>query len=356
MTAAVFLLCAAAAAQTVALQELAQSQVTIVAPAPAHAIRWAGPLDDPTAARDLQRLRSAASGAGGRSSMREAEANWVLGLLALHGIGMAQDPLQALSRFQRARQLGFRLASAGLAWCAIDGCDGVPEPAAGRRWVAALRASNPARALYLEWVIDEKLAGLDRIAPRSPRAGAADVAEPEKLVRAAQAGDAQALLELGFIRTQRGMLDAALAAFRSSASASPAAAANAKLISERLQAQSESHEEPTGQQLYEQARRFHRGEGVPPNYAEAIKLYRQAADQGSVPARRMLQMILNGRTADGQINIAWVAQLASLDPSQGGGTAMRPVSSAPALQRDPTALYDLVPERWRRPLLSERAP
>lgn len=200
-------------------------------------------------------------GLGAFSASGEAQANWVLGLLALHGIGVPLDKTQACRRFERANQLGHPLASAGLAWCATSGVIGAAQAGVARDWLSRLGAVNPGRALYLEWFMEQELGPTLAARARGTQLRASN----DKLLRAAKAGDAQALLELGLQSAQKGRLAHALDYFRRAASRSPAAAVNVAVVRQYLQAR--------GQPLHQ---------------------------------------------------------------------------SMPALQRDPTPLFDLLPGRWRR--------
>ena len=104
----------------------------------------------------------------------------------------------------------------------------------------------------------------------------------------------------------------------------------------------------TQNEWFTQALRYHRGDGVPSNYTEALRLYQVAAANGSKPAQRMLERIYSRPAADGSVDIAWMQQLANLDVTREG--AVLPTLSAPSPQlfvRDPTPLYDMIPPPWR---------
>ncbi|KQR55663.1 hypothetical protein ASF94_04520 [Acidovorax sp. Leaf160] len=315
------------------------------------------------------------------ASPAQRDAAWTLGLLALHGIGMPADAAQARHWFDRARQAGHPLAAAGLAWCDIDGCGGPPDPAAARPWIAQLRTADPALALYLEWFVATRLAPLPTARPQGPPGAAPteEAAPPHQalLARAARAGSAGAQNELALENVARGRTRAALELLRSGAPRSPAAAANLQRLSSRPaddaapaasartvpapprasaravaaqpgDSEVDTPEPQTVAELFQQAQRFHRGMGVPSNYAEAIRLYQQAAARGSAPARRMLELIYSRPAAGGGVDIGWMQQLARFDVSQPG--ELLPVLPAPGPQpllRDPSPLYELLPSPWR---------
>lgn len=320
------------------------------------------PEQDPALARDIAQLRASASRPGKRGSASErqaARAAWTLGLLALHGRGGPVDAPQAEQWFERARALGEPLAPAGLAWCRIDGCTPPPNPAAARPFIAQLRSADAGRALYLEWLVQARQTPLQIAQPQPPGAAPTAPGLPAHalLTRAAQAGDAQALVELGLESVSQGRLPEALELFRRAQARSPAAAVNAQRLAERLQSMDSERRPPaarTAQDWFLLARRYHRGDGVPANYAEAIRLYQVAAAAGSRPAQHMLGLIYAHPGPAGGVDIAWMQQLAALDVDREDGSKalVAPLPTLPAVSpqlyvRDPTPLYDLLPARWR---------
>ncbi|MBN9320602.1 MAG: SEL1-like repeat protein [Delftia acidovorans] len=323
--------------------------------------------------RALSQLRSRAEGKG-VSPATQREAQWVMGLLALHGIAMAQDGPQARTWFERAQRAGHPLASAGLAWCAMDGCGQPPDPPAARPWIAQLAKTDPARAQYLEWLLARRLAPLSTAEPVGEALTVAGTPDQELLQRAARSGSPGAQLEWGLA------LLAALRQFRAAAPRSSSAAANAQMLGDRMRpagqlvsAQGTSappaaqgpqrlqrtpqlrgspseqdiqvRQPVTAQQQWEQAQRYHRGEGVPANYTEALRLYQQAASHGHVASRRMLELIYSRPAQGGGVDIGWMQQLARIDPMT--MQPMAPISPAP-YRRDPTPLFDMVPAPWHR--------
>ena len=309
----------------------------------------ARPLDsvpDPALRQALQALEGQA--AAGAASAR-GQAAWLLGLIHLHGAGVNQSPAQAQSWFELAHELGEPWASAGLAWCEIEGCQRLTNPAAARRWVVTLRRFNLPRAQYLEWLLDSRLAPLQVATPqRGP--GTAPPTSPGStlLGQAAQGGDIHAMIELGLQSVAAQRLTEALGHFEDAAPRSTVAANNAALVRERLQVlRDATRAEPMdAEALLTAARRSHRGEGVPANYVEAIRLYQLAKLRGSVEAQKMLALIYSRPTATGELDVAWMQQLAKLDLS---GATPRPAISATSrsLQREPSPLVDLLPPVWR---------
>ena len=53
----------------------------------------------------------------------------------------------------------------------------------------------------------------------------------------------------------------------------------------------------------------HRGDGMNPDYLEALRLYRQSAARGEPRAQSMLSLIFS-RTQDGTLDPAWMRELA----------------------------------------------
>uniref|UniRef100_UPI0035A0BC04 tetratricopeptide repeat protein n=1 Tax=Delftia acidovorans TaxID=80866 RepID=UPI0035A0BC04 len=183
--------------------------------------------------RALSQLRSRAEGKG-VSPATQREAQWVMGLLALHGIAMAQDGPQARTWFERAQRAGHPLASAGLAWCAMDGCGQPPDPPAARPWIAQLAKTDPARAQYLEWLLARRLAPLSTAEPVGEALTVAGTPDQELLQRAARSGSPGAQLEWGLALLAQDEPEAALRQFRAAAARSSSAATNAQMLGERL--------------------------------------------------------------------------------------------------------------------------
>jgi TPR repeat protein len=292
------------------------------------------------------------------------DAAWLLGLLSLHGLAMPADPAQAQHWFERAQLLGHPLAPAGMAWCQISGCVTSPNPATAMHWIALLRRTEPVLAKYLEWHAAKALAplaepGAPGPALREPGAAARRLPPPSPpgglarlLAEAGRAGSSQAQNELGLEYLASGNLEQALVQFQAAAARSEAAAANASLLASRMdrntKARSHMPRHSAGDG-YQEARRYHLGDGVPANYTEAIRLYQIAAARGDPRSRRMLELIFSRPAPGGAIDIAWMQQLASIgmatEVHQGNITPMGPSG----WRRDPSPLYALVPDEWHTP-------
>lgn len=352
-------LCVAGVLPGVAAEPVpAQPEITLVQPGEPHQPEL--PRVDVNLQKAIERLRAEATAApngsdpAARSPARIArarDASWLLGLLALHGIGMPVDTGQAQAWFVRAQRLGHPMASAGLAWCAIEGCLGPPQPAAARPWIDALAKVDPGRALYLQWLVDRSLKAAKATAPgpeiTASAAPAPALPDRNLLLRAARAGNVGALTELALEDAAAGRTQEAERRFREIGARSPAAADNAVILQQRLRPATAERDKGEAAELFERARRYHRGEGVPANYTEAVRLYEQAANKGSAEARRMLELIFSRPAPGGGIDIAWMQQLANVDVTKSGLVKVQPPSATGGLRRDPTPLYDLVPKEWR---------
>lgn len=307
-------------------------------------------LSDPALKKELARLQRVAKPKSGYGTTNAAaDAAWTLGLIELHGGVAPRSPAQAQTWFEHASRFGRQpMAWAGVAWCHIDGCSGPPDPSAARQAIARLRPHYRARALFLEWLLSTRvqplavrLAGPEGVS--SLRLPMRDVLE-----RAAAGGDSQARVELGIEAVTNGDIEGARRYFKAAAGRSRAATANLRLLDEQV-AKQPAAAMSEADDLLNRARRAHRGVAGPANYAEALRLYQAAAAQGSAGARRMLALITSRRLPDGTINLAWMSQLAWLDTSN-TLPRLEGHSLSNLMYRDPTPLFDLLPQSWQRAL------
>ncbi|MDP3829044.1 MAG: hypothetical protein Q8Q74_21030, partial [Polaromonas sp.] len=180
--------------------------------------------------------------------------------------------------------------------------------------------------------------------PATPAASAPD---RQLLLSAARGGNVHARIELGFESITANRPADALEHFRAAGSRSEAASANAALLSERLRVTPPARSSASAADTFARAQRNHRGEGQPANFVEAIRLYRLAQNQGSEPAKRMLELIFSRPGPDGQVDIAWMQQLAYLNLS-GGAPALDSTTVRRELRREPTPLFDMLPASLRK--------
>lgn len=301
----------------------------------------------------IQRLQSQAQGNADAATQREAAWQW--GLLQLHGLHTPLQPSQAQLSFERAYALGNPLAAAGLIWCAMDGCGQRPQPNLAQQWLPTLRKVDPGRAAYLEWMLLKDAEPIDAPLPSTARRENADGRRTKQqlLQQAVQHGDPMARVELGMELAAQNKTEEAAAQFRAAAKQSEAARHNLEVLDNQkntLRAQPSGNPGQAGGawQTFKQARVYHRGEGVPVNYTEAIRLYKRASDMGNEPAKRMLALIYSRPVAGGGIDIAWMQQLAYVDVTQEGVTPMNAPTAPASLTRDPTPLYNYIAPRWRK--------
>lgn len=305
--------------------------------------------------------------AGVSGDIKPPDAAWLLGLLALHGLAMPADLPQAQQWFERAQMLGHPLAPAGLAWCQISGCVTAPNPAAALHWIALVRRVDLGLAKYLEWHASMALAPLTEPRPQTPDRYPGSLAPPPSsadlqklLTQAVRAGSAQARNEWALELLASGDLEEALAQFQAASAHSEAAAANASLLASRIKSSSTVHARSarySAADWYAEARRYHRGDGVPANYTEAVRLYQIAASSGDPQARKMLELIFSHPAPDGSVDIAWMQQLAVIEVGPSGFIQAATATKAPSgWQRDPSPLYEWVPPQWRQTTLSTTSP
>ena len=317
------------------------------------------PDENDTDAERIRKLEATALANAKRGSAAErlaARTSWLLGLLFLHGEHAPVDRAQAQKWFERARSLNEPMGNAGLAWCEIDGCSGPPAPRNARPYLAPLKNINPGLSQFLDWNIQERMAPVHG----ATAAGGAQTshASPEAqrmqlLQQAAQAGNASAINELGLSSVAASRYDLAMKQFTTAAKRSPAAASNAKLLGVRIEQEQKPDPDKSrnerAEDWFAQARRYHRGDGVPSNYTEAIRFYQMAAAAGYQPARRMLELIYSRPAPGGSVNIAWMRQLASMDVTAEGAILSFSTQPTPLLfVRDLTPLYEFIPNEWRK--------
>ena len=306
-------------------------------------------------AHELQRLtRAAYAGGAYGATATSAQAAWLLGLIHLHGAGVRVDAALAEQWFARAARQGREpWAFAGLAWCAIDNCAGPSDLASADRAIARLRASHPARADFLAWLLASRQHPLQAAATQAISARAPD---PQLLERAAKAGDIHANIELGIEAFAQQQPEQAAQFFRRAAARSPAASANLRELELRASVASSASVPSAAAQAdataaLAQARKYHRGEGVPANFSEAIRFYRLAEQRGSLDARRMVALIFSRPAPDGGLNVQWMQQLANADTAS-STPSLGVAAPTHQLQREPTPLFDLLPAFWQKQMTS----
>ncbi len=307
------------------------------------------------AAHEIRSLRKRALGVPQNTAQRveAGQAAWLLGLLTLHGASGPADPAKARQWFTLSAHYGEPMASAGMAWCALDGCQAMPNLLQAQYWTQRLMPVDLARAAYFQWLIERQMHPLN--AGASVGLQSIGAVERYWLERATQEGNVHAMIALGILLAQDHDLHRSLELFERAAPRSEVAAQNAGWIRRRIaleQRPAQAHLPASAgmspaEATFKAARDYHRGNGVAINYAEAIRLYRQADIEGSVLARRMLALIYSRTTIEGTLDPLWMRQLSDVDlssvvPQQAAALG------ASALRRESTGLIDLLPPKWRQ--------
>ncbi|GAA6140368.1 tetratricopeptide repeat protein [Hydrogenophaga sp. 5NK40-0174] len=315
--------------------------------------------------RSIDRLRDVALKASKRSSKtvrrRSAVASRTLGLIYLHGAGAPQDSAEAEQWFARSASLGDSRAAAGMAWCALEGCADQPKPAEAKPWIDRLSRVDSARARFLLWVMKDRLQPIEVATPGAP--APVTIHDQELLERSAKGGNLHAGIELGLALVAINQPEEALSWFEKFARRSEVAASNARQLSARLKrpVAAAAQVKPSSKtpkvaaegsraaELFEQAQRYHRGDGIPANYSEALRLYQQAEAQGSSQARKMLELIYARQLPTGMVDLAWMRQLAWAEVS-GPTPVPGNASGVHQLKRERSPLVDMLPKFWREQL------
>jgi uncharacterized protein len=247
-----------------------------------------------------------------QAAAKNAAAAWELGLLYFHGIGLSASTARAQELFVSAYRAGERRAAAGLAVCAVQACSGPADLAAARRWTAELGRSEPARALMMEWLALQRNA--------TPESALAE----GLLKRAAALGDMHALIELGMLQAQTESFTEAMRLFERAATAGSGAAKHnalalkTRLANSGLNTRNALSYEAVGSlankpahEIFLLAQRMHRGSSGPLNLSRTIELYRAAADQGDLAAKKMLGLLFSQVGADGLPSPQWYPLLSN---------------------------------------------
>jgi uncharacterized protein len=258
-----------------------------------------------------------------------------LGLQHLQGTQAAPDLKQAGLVFMQAWVRGDAQAATAVAVCHWMGCYGVPDRRAVVLWTERARAREPGKAKLLEWATAQRWAAQNTSVANALLQAAVQLQEPialnEHALAQVTAGQPRSALRNFELAAQRG---------------SPAALHNQRLLMQQLESSSSepdgAHASLVGQAQYEQGMRYHAGAGVPVNYAQALLYYRQAASMGHLQAQRTAQLMLSNRNASGQLDEAWIKQLA---PRLQGGKISTPNAQPVAiwLQKDASMLADWQP-------------
>ncbi len=248
---------------------------------------------------------------------------------------------EAARWFRVAAAASDRRAAMALAYLQGLGLGVARDPLAARRSLQQASDAGLARADYLLSL----LAAADR-RPGSERQ------QGEFRERAARRDDPVAQNAMGVHYQLQGDRATAEMWYRRAAdNGSPAARLNLAALAAGDQArQSTAGTVESGQDdadtLFESARRHHRGDGVPVDYGEALRLYRKAAAKGSEPAQQMLGLIQSRTLPGAGFDPVWMRQLASAAVGKPGSSNLAPgvAPAAPPRLDDPLhGLAELAP-------------
>ncbi|MBS7807649.1 tetratricopeptide repeat protein [Variovorax sp. PCZ-1] len=255
-----------------------------------------------------------------RARTGDAAAAWRLALASFRGECRAPNYSEMAVYIQIAHQAGHACASGALGLAHARGWGVRRDLTYARELIERSIQAGCTRAYYWSWLADEAAPNPSaRERARSDLAQGADRNDGHALnalavqneidqqrnearklyLRAANVGNATARLNL-----------ARLARFFSQSSEKPTMTS--------LQQRAQSGE---AQAQYQLARRLHQGDGVSPDYVQALKWYSQSAAKGHTAAREMLQLVQarlgNAALASlHTVNISVMSDLANVDLAQ----------------------------------------
>lgn len=235
---------------------------------------------------------------------------------------------EAARWFRVAADAGDRRAAIAFAYLQGLGLGVARDQLAARRSLQQASDAGLPRADYL----------LSLLAAADRRPGG-ERQQGEFRERAARRDDAVAQNAMGVHYQLQGDRTTAEMWYRRAAdNGSPAARLNLAALAEGDEARQSSaatvgagQGETDADTLFERARRHHRGDGVPVDYGLALRLYRQAAANGSEPAQQMLGLIQSRTLPGGGFDPSWMRQLASAAVGKPGNANLGP-GIAPAAQ------------------------
>ncbi|MGY1425387.1 tetratricopeptide repeat protein [Lysobacter sp. A289] len=284
---------------------------------------------------------------GGAVMPMEAAAEVVAGsddplqqaLAAYRGDADPRSYAEAARWFKVAADAGDRRAAMAFAYLQGLGLGVARDPAAARRSLQQISAAGVARADYLLSLL---------FAAERRRGGEKQQAALRE--RAARGGDGVAQNAMGVHYQLQGDRTTAQMWYQRAVDNGSAAAklnlaslARGDEARRQVEAGAEAAADGDAESLYALARRYHRGDGVPVDYGKALRLYRDAAAQGSKPALQMLGLIQARTLPGGGFDPTWMRQLASAAVGQSGGNLVSNITSAaqPRLDDPLAGLSDL---------------
>lgn len=295
--------------------------------------------DAPPARSIVMPDTSADEGSAPAELMQRAQAGDAGAMVALGDYyyrhpGEPQAAALAQRWWQQAAQAGDARGMAALGYLLATRGGGTGNLPLARQWLQRASALGLTRALYLRSLVERRSTG--------PRAAQQAMA---LLEQAAREGDVMALNDLGVERELAGDKAAATELYRRAARAGlDVARQNLTRLERREQPSGDAvarlrtlANEGDADALLALAQRYHRGDGVPRDYARAVTLYQRAADAGSSRAREILGLIFSQPNAGGAgVSEAQMEQLAARISI---ASTWEQARRAPALSR-PTRVND----------------
>ena len=288
----------------------------------------------------------------------DADAMVQVGMYYHSNAGLPQAAATARRWWGRAAQAGDVRGMAGYGYLlGVDNASGMRDLSAAREWLQKARAAGLVRATYIESLLEGQITG-----PRKLR-------DARRLLeQAAQDGDPLAMNDLAVAWELDGSLERAREMYVLAA-AQGYGVARANYL--RLERQNRSSESATLARLrtlsddgnadatLQLAQLYHQGKGgVQRDFAQAIGLYRRAADSGSRSAREFLALIFSRSSRDNSargVDAAWMEELATrINARTDAGKEGRDMlSDRPRRSED--ALWNLTSLRWTPPVTDQPA-
>lgn len=240
----------------------------------------------------------------------DTDAQLRLGLYYYQNSGLPNAPVQARQWLRQAAEGGDVRAMVGYAWLLANGIGGLRSVEQAREWLDQARRSGLPRANYVLSLVEGRMTGARKRA-----------LSRQLLEQAARDGDPLALNTLGVEVELEGEPMLARRWYEAAAAKgnhvardnlerlrNPTRRGDAlRLSQQRLRA-----DDGDPDAMLQLAQRYHRGDGVQQDFAQALVQYQRAADAGSKKAQEALGLILSRPPADGKqgYDPAWMQELA----------------------------------------------
>ncbi len=288
----------------------------------------------------------------------DADAMVQVGMYYHANPGLPQAGATARRWWSRAAEAGDVRGMAGYGYLlGVDNAGAQRDLSAARDWLQKARAAGLVRATYIESLLEGQITGPKKL--RDAR---------RLLEQAAQDGDALALNDLAVAWELDGSAERAREMYLLSAAQGYAGARANYLRLERQNRSSEAgnlarlrtlSDDGNAEATLQLAQMYHQGKGgVQRDFAQAIQLYRRAADGGSRTAREFLALVFSRSSRDNPargVDAAWMEELAARisarTDSAGAKEGRDLLSDRPRRSEDP--LWNLTSLRWTPPVTSE---